>query len=112
MRRQTSSSSSQSSLPFLSRTKEGASIRVRLQPRSSRDQLEGVKEGSLRIRLTAPPVEGEANRALIEFLSRITGIRKSSFSISSGQRSRDKLVSVDSTIEELEAAFSRVIPSI
>lgn len=107
MRRQTSSSTSRSSLPFLKASPEGVVISVRLQPRSSKNRLEGVREGSLRVRLTAPPVEGEANRALLGFLSEVTGVRKSDLEISAGHRSRDKSVLArGAALEPLEAAFS------
>jgi len=88
----------------------GALIRVRLKPRSSRNMVEGVEGGSLRIRITAPPVEGEANRALIEFLSELTGIRKSAFQIDSGLKSREKRVFVaGASASELEdAILSRI----
>ena len=111
MRKRTSSSSSQSKYPFLTAHSEGVLIRVRLQPRSSRNQVEGVHEGSLKIRLTAPPVEGEANRSLIEFLSDITGLRKSAFSISSGHKSREKSVlATGAAIGDMEKVFSEILP--
>lgn len=111
MRRPTSSNTSQSKFPFLKDTSGGVLIFVRLQPRSSRNQLEGVVDGALRIRLTAPPVEGEANRALIEFLSDVTGLRKSAFTISSGHKSRDKAVLAEGvTLFAMEKAFSGKLP--
>lgn len=111
MRKRTSSSTSQSKYPFLEETSAGVLIRVRLQPRSSRNQVEGVHEGALKIRLTAPPVEGEANRSLIEFLSDITGLRKSAFSISSGHKSRDKSVlATGASLSDIESAFSEKLP--
>ncbi|MBI4949303.1 MAG: YggU family protein [Deltaproteobacteria bacterium] len=82
-------------MPFIEETPKGVFIRVRLQPRSSKNAVEGVQENSLKIKLTAPPVEGEANRALIEFLSDLLGIRKSAFSIDSGTKSREKRVRVE-----------------
>ncbi|CAG1065813.1 hypothetical protein BAC1_01405 [uncultured bacterium] len=111
MRKQTSSNTSQSKYPFLEAASKGVLIRVRLQPRSSRNQVEGVHNDSVKIRLTAPPVEGEANKALIEFLSEITGLRKSAFSISSGHKSRDKAVLAEgASLASFEKAFSEVIP--
>lgn len=96
-----------SHLPFIETTGKGVFIRIRLQPRSSKNTIDGVQEGSLRIRLTAPPVENEANRAVIEFLSDILGIRKSSLEIYSGHKSRDKRVKVEGmTLEAIEAAFA------
>lgn len=64
----------------------------------------------MKVRLTAPPVEGEANRALIEFLSKLLKIKKSSFEIDAGVKSRDKRVRVEGVSrKELEEAFGRVM---
>ncbi|MBI5902077.1 MAG: DUF167 domain-containing protein [Deltaproteobacteria bacterium] len=101
-----------SKYPFIEISPKGVFLRVRLQPRASRNAIEGVMEGSLRIRLTAPPVGGEANRALIEFLSDILRVKKSSLKIASGLKSRDKRVSVDGLyVEEVERAFEGMVSS-
>jgi uncharacterized protein (TIGR00251 family) len=65
---------------------------VRVQPRASRDQLGGERSGALLVRLTAPPVEGEANRALLRFLARAAGVPASSVKILRGAAGREKLV--------------------
>lgn len=110
MTRKSSSSSPSKTLPFIEETPKGLFIRVRLQPRSSRCAVEGVQENSLKIKLTAPPVEGEANRALIEFLSDILGVRKSALSIDSGTKSREKRVRVEGLgIKEIVERLSGVI---
>lgn len=112
MKRRTSSSSSQSSVryPFIENTPKGLFLNIRLQPRSSKNQVEGTQGNALKVRLTAPPVEGEANRALIEFLSDLTGLRKSSFTIGSGLKSRDKRVAVEGVaFEALEEIFSKKV---
>ncbi|OGP17194.1 MAG: hypothetical protein A2054_00345 [Deltaproteobacteria bacterium GWA2_55_10] len=107
MRNRIRSNSSQSKYPFLEPALEGSFIRVRLQPRSSRDKVDGISGNSLKIRLTAPPVEGEANEALLKFLSSLTGTRKSAFSIKSGHKSREKLVFAEGMdISSLERIFS------
>jgi uncharacterized protein (TIGR00251 family) len=67
---------------------------VRLQPRASATEVVGVQEGSLKIRVTAPPVDGMANDALIDFLSRSLGTAKRNVRIVSGLSSRKKLVEV------------------
>jgi len=74
-----------------------ALITVRVQPRASKKAVEGVKDGALRVKLTAPPAEGEANAQLIEVLSKELGVRKSAVSIVKGHSSRDKVVEVDLT---------------
>lgn len=102
--------SPQSKSSFIEETPKGVFLRVRLQPRSSRNSVEGVRDGALRVKLTAPPVEGSANRALVEFLSELTGVRKSSFSIDSGLKSRDKRVRVEGvSAEELRRAFAEAL---
>ena len=82
-----------------------------MQPRASKNQIDGAQGGVLKIRLTAPPVEGEANRAAIEFLSRSLGLKKSSFSIDTGLKSREKRVKVENgiTLKELEEAFTEIL---
>lgn len=73
---------------------EGAVLRLRVQPRASRDEIVGWQEGALRLRVTAPPVEGEANRAVAALLARILGVAPSRIRVVSGARGRDKLVSI------------------
>ena len=67
---------------------------VRVQPRASRDAIAGVMDGALKVRLTAPPVEGRANEALIDFLSSILKTSKSAVRIRSGEQSRSKRVEI------------------
>ena len=75
---------------------------VRVAPRASRNQIVGVEGGALKIKLTAPPVEGAANAALVEFVAEWLGVRRSAVSIVSGDRARNKLVQVKGiTREEL-----------
>jgi hypothetical protein len=65
---------------------------VRLQPRASRDAVTGEREGALIVRVTAPPVEGEANAALARVLGQALGVAPSAVRILSGQTSRHKRV--------------------
>jgi uncharacterized protein (TIGR00251 family) len=69
-------------------------LRVRVQPRASRDALGGERDGALVVRLTAPPVDGAANKALLRFLARALGVAPSALRIASGAKGRDKRVSV------------------
>lgn len=79
-------------------TAEGARFLVRVTPRASRTAIVGVMgEGSqtaLKIALQAPPVEGRANAALIEFLAEWLRVPRSSIAIVSGERGRNKAVTV------------------
>lgn len=78
----------------------GVTFAVRVIPRSSRNQIAGVQGDALRVKLTAPPVEGAANEALIGFLAERLGVRKSAVSIISGERNRSKTVRVDGVTRE------------
>lgn len=67
---------------------------VRAQPRSSREAVEGVREGALRVALTAPPVEGEANAALVALLAKALGRPKRDVAVIAGAANRSKRVRV------------------
>jgi uncharacterized protein len=84
-------------------TGEGVTLRVRVQPRASKDALGGEREGALVVRLSAPPVEGAANEALARFLGKALGIAPSAVRIMKGATSRQKLVAVAG----LDAATAR-----
>ena len=71
-----------------------ARFSVRVQPRAARSAVEGVHDGALRVRLTAPPVEGAANEALIELLAERLEVPKRAVTIVSGATARTKLVQV------------------
>ncbi|HLE23983.1 MAG TPA: DUF167 domain-containing protein [Anaerolineales bacterium] len=75
--------------------KGGSAITVRVTPRARRTEVaEVLEDGTIRIRVTAPPVEGKANAALIEFLADALKIRKSRVEIVAGVRGLDKIVSI------------------
>lgn len=78
----------------ISPTEEGICLEIQVQPRSSRNQIVGEQEGRLKIKLTAPPVEGEANQALINFLARELDLPKRSITLLKGESSRHKLVAI------------------
>ena len=72
----------------------GLSFRVRVQPRASRNEVDGDWQGALRIRLTVPPIEGRANEALRRFLADCLNVPLAAVKIASGQRSRLKRVEI------------------
>ena len=72
----------------------GVTLIVRVLPRASRNLVVGVEQGAIKIKLTAPPVEGAANAALMEFVADWLGVRKSAVSIVSGEKARHKRVQV------------------
>jgi hypothetical protein len=73
----------------------GVSFLVRVQPRASRNEIDGEWQGALRIRLNVPPVEGRANEALKRFLAAHLNVPVGAVRIASGERSRLKRVEVE-----------------
>ena len=84
-------------------TADGLTLRVRVQPRASKDALGGERDGALVVRLCAAPVEGAANEALARFLGRTLGIAPSAVRVVRGLTGRSKLVAVAG----LDAAAAR-----
>ena len=69
-------------------------IRVKVLPRSSINQISGNEEGVIKVKLTAPPVEGKANKALVQFLAKELGVARRDVEIVSGERSRVKSIRI------------------
>ena len=75
--------------------KRGAALAIRVTPRASRNEIvEIMSDGTVRIRLTASPVDDRANDALIKFLSDVLKVSSSRIEIVAGETGRDKLVSI------------------
>lgn len=79
---------------------DDVSFAVRVTPRASRDAIEGERQGALRVRLTAPPVDDRANQALCRLLAARLKIAPSAVRIVSGERSRTKRVEVRGASEQ------------
>jgi uncharacterized protein (TIGR00251 family) len=73
---------------------DGLRLEVKVQPRSSRNQIVGEQAGALKVKLTAPPVEGEANAALVDFLSDYFKIPRKNINLVKGETSRSKLIEI------------------
>lgn len=69
-------------------------FKVRVQPRAAKNQLAGMFEDALRLRLTAPPVDGEANEACRVFLAQLLSVPRSRVDIVSGHTGRNKVIRV------------------
>lgn len=72
-----------------------STIRVRLLPRGSKDELSGIRDGTLHVKVTAPPVEGRANRALCKLIAKRAGVAPSRVRVVRGEKSREKVVCVE-----------------
>ncbi len=84
--------------------KLGAALTIRVTPRSRKTEFGGLMEnGTLRVRVAAPPVEGKANAALVKFLSKVLSVRKNRIEIVAGQKGMDKIISIlDLSAEDAE----------
>lgn len=69
-------------------------LNIRVIPRSSKNEIRQMADGSFKIKLTTAPVEGQANEALIELLSKEFGVAKSGIRIVKGERSKNKIVNI------------------
>src|SRR5215510_13342319 len=78
----------------LKKTSGGITFAVKVQPRARRNAITGTVGDALKLALTAPPVEGRANQAVIEFLAETLEIPRASVTIASGETSRNKVVRV------------------
>jgi uncharacterized protein (TIGR00251 family) len=81
-------------MPWLREVPGAVVLEVLVQPRSSRTRAVGEHDGRLKIQLAAPPVDGEANLALVEFLAGELGVRKGDVAIERGETGRRKRVRV------------------
>jgi len=87
---------------------KGSALAVRVTPRASRNEVvEMLDDGTIKVRLAAPPVDNEANLALIEFLADILGVSKSRLDIVAGVTGRDKLIAVLDM--DAETAHQRIV---
>jgi uncharacterized protein len=83
-------------MPLTVRSGDGVvRFSVRVQPRASRSEITGLHGDALKIRLSAPPVDGAANEALIELVARALGVGRRAVRIVSGGTSRSKVVEVE-----------------
>ena len=80
---------------YVSERDGSALVRVRVQPRASRDELVGERNGALVVRTTAPPAEGRANDALRRLVAKAAGIAPSRAVLVRGETARDKLLRLE-----------------
>ena len=93
--------------PWLKEVPGALELAVLVQPRASRTRVVGEHDGMLKIQLAAPPVEGEANAALLEFLARRLGVPRRQVMLVAGDTSRRKRVRVEGLgAEQAEAVMS------
>jgi len=87
---------------MITKTNTGETFRVKVQPGASKNQIVGVQQDALKVRISAPPVEGKANKMLIQFLAKQLGVKRSQVEIVSGHTSRVKTIKVVGEGGEIE----------
>ena len=86
--------------PRIQSTATGVRIEIRVQPRASRNEVAGVHGSAIKVRLTAPPVDGAANEALVTFLANTFRVHARAVTILSGATSRTKVVQIEGVTED------------
>ena len=81
-------------------TASGVTFTVKVHPRAKKNAITGEIGDALKLSLTAPPVEGRANEACIEFFAKLLNVPRSSVTIAAGQNSRNKLIRVSGLFAE------------
>ena len=95
---------------YIKKGRNGIYLSVLINPRVKRSEVRGVHGERLKIAVASPPVDGAANRALIEFIAELLDISKSSVSLEHGEGSREKTISiVGLTREEVCSKINSVI---
>ena len=76
------------------KTTSGLEVRLHVQPRAKHPEISGIHNGALKVKVTAPPVDDAANRAIVQYFAKLLGLPKSSVRIVSGLKSRDKTLQI------------------
>lgn len=94
-------------------TPKGATIEVRVQPRARKTAITGVMGTALKLALSAPPIEGRANEALVEFFSDLFDVSRSSVQVLTGAQSRNKIIAIAGrTSAEISKKLSEAVPAL
>ena len=86
---------------IMSSQKSQARISIRVYPSAARNEVVGFSDGVLRVRVSAPPVKGKANRELVSFLSQLLDVSSGSISIIKGHTSRNKIITIYDLSQEV-----------
>lgn len=85
---------------MITKTARGLRLRLFIQPKASKNEIIGPHNGALKIKITAPPVDGKANAALVDFLSDVLDLPKRQIEILKGETGRNKSVEILGLSEE------------
>jgi len=83
------------------KTRNGLLLSLKVFPGAGRDEVQGMAAGALRVKVSAPPDKGTANKAVLELLAKWLGTSKSSLSVQSGETSRQKKILLPEHLEAI-----------
>lgn len=99
-------------MTLIQNTEAGSTFAVKVHPRAKKNAITGEVGDALKVSLTAPPVDGKANDACIEFFAKVLKVPRSSVTIAAGQTSRNKVIRiVGLTAEEVKTRLNLGSPS-
>jgi uncharacterized protein (TIGR00251 family) len=91
-------------------TAGGITFDVKAQPGSSKNEITGFKDGVLKVKISAAPDKGKANKELVDFLSSVFGVRKTAVTVIKGEKSRNKSVMISGiTKKDFETKLGGVL---
>ena len=96
----------------IQKTDDGVIFKVKVQPGAAKNEIMGVQEDALKVRISAPPVKGKANKALIDFLAGKLSVKKSEIEIVSGHTSKIKKIKVLGEGAKIEKRITEEIASL
>ncbi len=82
-------------------------VKIYLQPKSSKNEVVGPYRDGIKVKVTAPPIQGKANEALIRFLARFWGLSPSQIEIQKGHHCREKIIRISGNVQGID--FKRKI---
>ncbi len=99
-------------MTWIRETPDGVVVSLFIQPRASKNQIVGCQGDALKVRLTAPPVEGAANKMCIAFLAKAVGVPKSALDIVAGASCRRKqlLIRGRQDLAAVRAKIAALVP--
>jgi uncharacterized protein (TIGR00251 family) len=93
-------------------TTQGLRVRLHVVPRAKRCEISGAHNGALKVKVTAPPVDDAANRAIIDFFSSLLHIPKSRLTIQAGLKSKDKVLQIKGlSLNDFRSKIAANLPS-
>jgi len=87
-------------MPAIKNSPNGVTLAVKVHPRANKNAITGEVGDVLRLALTAPPVDGKANDACIEFFAKLLNLPRSSVTIAAGQTSRNKVIRISGLTDQ------------